>query len=46
MTLKIFITKECIIVKNEKHTLSGNDLAAINKKIKKLSKSHTQSLSE
>ncbi|BDQ30830.1 hypothetical protein [Nitrosopumilus zosterae] len=40
------ITKECRIVKNEKPTLSKNDVAAINKKIAKLSKTHTQSLSE
>lgn len=40
------ITKECRIVKNEKPTLSKNDVAAINKKIAKLSKTHTQSISE
>lgn len=39
------ITKECRIVKNEKPTLSKNDILAINKKIAKLSKTHTQSLS-
>ncbi|MCV0409765.1 hypothetical protein [Nitrosopumilus sp.] len=40
------ITKECKIVKNEKPTLSKNDVAAINKKIAKLSKTHTQFFSE
>lgn len=40
------ITKECKIVKNQKPTLSKNDVAAINKKIASLTKSHTQSLSE
>ncbi|KAF6247415.1 hypothetical protein C6990_02820 [Nitrosopumilus sp. b3] len=40
------ITKECKIVKNEKPTLSKRDVAAINKKIASLSKSHTQTLSE
>ena len=40
------ITKECKIVKNQKPTLSKNDVAAINAKIKQLSKTHTQSLSE
>ena len=40
------ITKECKIVKNKKPTLSKNDILAINMKIKKLSKSHTQLLSE
>ncbi len=40
------ITKECKIVKNQKATLSKNDILAINAKIKQLSKTHTQSLSE
>lgn len=40
------IIKECRIVKNEKPTLSKNDVAAINRKIAKLSKTHTQSLLE
>lgn len=40
------ITLECRIVKNEKPTLSENDMIEIEKKIAKLTKSHTQSLSE
>jgi hypothetical protein len=40
------MTMECKIVKNQKPTLSQNDVAAINAKIKRLSKTHTQSLSE
>jgi hypothetical protein len=40
------IINECRIVKNEKPTLSKNDVAAINRKIAKLSKTHTQSLLE
>ncbi|MGY5150387.1 MAG: hypothetical protein ACW9W3_10015 [Candidatus Nitrosopumilus sp. bin_68KS] len=40
------ITKECKIVKNQKPTLSKRDVAAINKKIASLSKSHTQKLAE
>ena len=43
------ITVECEIVKNQKPTLSKEDMDAINKKIVsafKKSKSHTKSLSE
>ena len=43
------ITIECKIVKNEKQTLSKNDIYIINKKLSKVfskSKTHTHSLSK
>jgi len=43
------ISTECKIVKNEKPTLSKNEIDAINKKLSRMfskSRSHTQSLSE